>query len=195
MDESFDVEGSASASFSLDAGLSVDAGFSVNVSQQPAAIPAPAPAKSTGSYPYNLPVSFHFNVNIPGKSSGDDIKFQEVNGLTAEIGIEELNVGGENMFSYKLPTRAKYRNLVLKRGMLQDTKLVDWFRNAIESFEFEPVDVSIHLLNENNDVITSWDVIQAYPVKWVISDLNANGNTLVIETIELAYQYFQRKKA
>ncbi|MEO5998627.1 MAG: phage tail protein [Chitinophagaceae bacterium] len=195
MDETFEVGGSASASVSLEAGLSADAGISLNVSQQPVAIPAVSATGSKTPYPYNLPVSFHFNVNIPGKSSGDDIKFQEVSGLTAEIGIEELNVGGENMFSYKLPTRARYRNLVLKRGMLQDTQLVEWFRKAIEGFEFEPVDVSIHLLNENNDVITSWDVIQAYPVKWVISDFNAKGNTLVIETIELAYQYFQRKKA
>ena len=145
-------------------------------------------------YPYNLPVSFHFKVNIPGKSSGDDMKFQEVGGLTAEMGIEELVVGGENMFAYRLPTRAKYNNLVLKRGMLKNSRLIDWFRNGIENFQFEPIDISVHLLNEKNDVITSWEVTQAYPVKWVISDLNANGNSLVIETIELAYHYFQRKE-
>jgi len=195
MDESFELGGGVSASASLDAGLSGDASVSISIGQQPAAISPPATSQPRTSYPYNLPVSFHFNVNIPGKSSGDDIRFQEVSGLTAEMGMEELNVGGENMFSYKLPTRARYRNLVLKRGMLQDTQLVEWFRSAIESFEFEPVDVSIHLLNENHEVITSWDVIQAYPVKWVISDFNAKGNTLVIETIELAYQYFKRKKA
>jgi phage tail-like protein len=149
--------------------------------------------KSYDFYPYNLPVSFHFKVNIPGKSSGDDFKFQEVGGLTAEMSVEELVAGGENMFSYRLPTRAKYNNLVLKRGMLKNSKLIDWFRNAIESFEFEPVDISIHLLNENNEVLTSWEVKQAYPVKWVISDFNANGHALVIETIELVYQYFQRK--
>lgn len=145
------------------------------------------------SYPYNVPVSFHFRLRIPGKGSDDDIRFQEVGGLTAEMGVEELVVGGENMFAYRLPTRAKYNNLVLKRGMLKNSKMIEWFRNSIENFVFEPVDVSVHLLNENHEVITSWEVIQAYPVKWVISDFNANGNTLVIETIELAYQYFKRK--
>ena len=44
------------------------------------------------TYPYNLPVSFHFNVNIGGDTK-DDIRFQEVNGLTAEISVEELVVG------------------------------------------------------------------------------------------------------
>jgi len=144
------------------------------------------------TYPYNLPVSFHFNVNIGGDTK-DDIRFQEVNGLTAEISVEELVVGGENMFTYRLPNRAKYNNIILKRGMLKNSMLIEWFGNAIgENFQFEPRDISIHLLNEKNEVITSWEVIQAYPVKWVISDLKAQDNTLVIETVELVYQYFRR---
>lgn len=143
-------------------------------------------------YPYNLPVSFHFKVIFPGKGAKDDIRFQEVGGLTAEMSVEELAVGGENRFTYRLPTRAKYANLILKRGMVQESNLIDWFKKSIESFIFEPIDININLLNEQNTVITSWNVIQAYPVKWVVSDFNANGNTLVIETIELAYQYFQR---
>ena len=97
------------------------------------------------------------------------------------------------MFTYRLPNRAKYNNIILKRGMLKNSRLIEWFGNAIgENFQFEPRDISIHLLNEKNEVITSWEVIQAYPVKWVISDLKAQDNTLVIETVELVYQYFRR---
>jgi phage tail-like protein len=146
------------------------------------------------TYPYNLPVTFHFNVDM-GSDEGDDIRFQEVNGLTAEIGVEELVVGGENMFTYRLPVRAKYNNIILKRGMLKNSKLIDWFRNAVEHFQFEPRDIKINLLNEKNEPVAFWKVIQAYPVKWVISDFKASENALVIETIELAYQYFQRDPA
>ena len=146
------------------------------------------------TYPYNLPVSFHFNVNIGGDTK-DDIRFQEVNGLTAEISVEELVVGGENMFTYRLPVKAKYNNIILKRGMLKNSKLIDWFRNAVEHFQFEPRDIKINLLNEKNEPVAFWKVIQAYPVKWVISDFKASENALVIETIELAYQYFQRDPA
>ena|SRR5689334_4825008 len=146
------------------------------------------------TYPYNLPVTFHFNVDM-GSDEGDDIRFQEVNGLTAEIGVEELVVGGENMFTYRLPVKAKYNNIILKRGMLKNSKLIDWFRNAVEHFQFEPRDIKINLLNEKNEPVAFWKVIQAYPVKWVISDFKASENALVIETIELAYQYFQRDPA
>jgi phage tail-like protein len=143
---------------------------------------------------YYPPVGFHFKVEFQGVSSDDsDTRFQEVSGLTAEIGTEELQVGGENRFAYRLPIRAKYNNLILKRGMLRDSGLISWFTSAIEDFEFKPADINVYLLNENHEVTTSWIFIQAYPVKWVISDLKAMDNALIIETIELVYQYFKRK--
>lgn len=142
---------------------------------------------------YYPPVGFHFKVEFPGVGTADaDSRFQEVSGLTAEITTEELVVGGENRFTYRLPVRAKYSNLVLKRGMLKDSGLVGWFRNAVEAFQFKPVDVNVYLLNEKHEVSASWVFIQAYPVKWVVSDFKASENALVIESIELAYQYFRR---
>ena len=142
---------------------------------------------------YYPPVGFHFEVRFSGIGGDNDSQFQEVSGLTAEMGVEELTVGGENKFTYRLPTRAKYSNLVLKRGMLKDSGLIDWFKKAIENFEFKPVNLTIKLLNENHQALSSWDFIQAYPVKWAISDFKALENALVVETIELVYQYFTRK--
>lgn len=147
---------------------------------------------ATDSYPYDIPVGFHFNVNF-GADKSSDIRFQEVGGLTAEMGVEELVVGGENMFTYRLPVRAKYSNLILKRGMVKNSKLIGWFKDAIEEFQFAPMDISVYLLDKDHKSISSWEFIQAYPVKWVISDFNATNNALVIETIELVYQYFKRK--
>jgi phage tail-like protein len=143
---------------------------------------------------YYPPVGFHFKVEFPGIAKGEsDSKFQEVSGLTAEITTEELSVGGENRFTYRLPNRAKYSNLILKRGMLQGSELISWFSKAIENFEFKPVDVNVYLLNDNHEVSVTWVLLQAYPVKWVISDFKAQESSLVVETIELAYQYFRRR--
>ena len=60
-------------------------------------------------------------------------------------------------------------------------------------YDFKPSDVLISLLNESGDPVAVWQVIQAYPVKWNVSNFNANSNTIAIETIEFAYQYFERK--
>ena len=109
-------------------------------------------------------MSFYFRVEFQGVGQGDaDLRFQEVSGLTAEIAVEELPVGGENRFTYRLPSRAKYANLILKRGMLNDSGLIDWFKDAVEDFSFSPVDVHVFLLNEQHQVNASWVFIQAYP--------------------------------
>jgi phage tail-like protein len=143
---------------------------------------------------YYPPVGFHFRVEFTGLGSGDsDTRFQEVSGMTAEITTEELQVGGENMFTHRLPTRGKYGNLILKRGMLKDSDLISWFANAIEHFQFKPTNVSVYLLNEKHEISSSWIFIKAYPVKWAISDFKAQDNSIVVETIELVYQYFTRK--
>ena len=38
--------------------------------------------------------------------------------------------------------------------------------------------------------LRTWNVAHAIPKKWLISDLNANENSVVIETMELSYRYF-----
>ena len=82
---------------------------------------------------YYPPGGFHFKVEflgISGTSTDTEQRFQEVSGLSFEIETEELVEGGENRFAYKLPKRAKYPNLVLKRGLLRGTALLDWLKSA-----------------------------------------------------------------
>jgi phage tail-like protein len=145
---------------------------------------------------YIPPVGFHFRVAfgfLP--SDSNDARFQEVSGFTAELGVEEVTEGGENRFSHRLPTRAKYANLVLKRGLLTDSELIEWCTDAIENFEFEPTTVDITLLNENHEPLAdTLSFIQAWPVKWSISDFKAQENAIVVESMELAYNYFTRIK-
>ena len=78
------------------------------------------------------PVGFHFEVKFElGDATDNDSRFQKVIGLTAEIGVETLPEGGENRFAHRLPGRAKYGNLVLKRGLTTDTGLIGWFEAAV----------------------------------------------------------------
>jgi phage tail-like protein len=145
---------------------------------------------------YYPPVGFHFRVEFSVDGAGEsDTRFQEVSGLTAELAMEEVTEGGENRFSHRLPGRAKYANLVLKRGLLTDSKLIDWCRDGIENFEFSPTTVNITLLNEKHEPLSdTLSFIKAWPVKWSISDFKAQENAIVVETMELAYNYFTRIK-
>lgn len=143
---------------------------------------------------YYPPVGFHFKVEFPGISTKNtDIQFQSVAGLSVDIETEEFTEGGENRFKHKFPVRTKFPNLVLKRGMVTDSDLIGWCRDAIEDFIFDPIDLTVDLLNEEHKTVLSWNVVHAYPVKWSVSDLNAEESKVVIETIELAYNYFRLK--
>ncbi len=146
-----------------------------------------------GYYP---PAGFHFRVEFLDLDVNEnDMRFQEVSGLSAELGVEDFQEGGENRFIHRLPARTKYSNLILKRGLLTDSKLIDWCVNAIENFEFKPCTVNVTLLNENHEPLSeTLSFTKAWPVKWAVSDFKAQENAIVIETLELAYNYFSRIK-
>ena len=151
---------------------------------------------------YYPPAGFHFKVEfigVSGMDSDTEQRFQEVSGLSFEIETEDVKEGGENRFTYKFPKRVKYPNLVLKRGLLQGTAVLNWFKSAMSTFftvviyDFKPADLLITLMNESGEAVAIWSVVQAYPVKWNTSDFKSTENSVVVETIELVYQYFERK--
>ena len=41
----------------------------------------------------------------------------------------------------------------------------------------------------------TWHLVGAYPVKWAGSDLSATANAYVVESLQLAYQYFTLDKS
>ncbi len=142
---------------------------------------------------YYPPVGFHFKVEFldVGGLADKDVLFQEVSGLTAELEVESLKEGGENRFTHKLPTRATYQDVVLKRGLLVSSDLVKWMTDAIENLDIQTTSVIITLLNEEHQPLQAYQLYNAYPKKWSISNLNAQESQLVVETLELTYQYFK----
>ena len=137
------------------------------------------------------PVGFHFSVEFGlDGTSVHDTRFQEVSGLSAELAVESIQEGGENRFVHRLPGRSKYPNLVLKRGLVSDSRLIAWFRDAVENLAIEPADVTVSMLDETGAPLLSWNFVKAWPAKWSVSSLNAQNNAIAVDTLELAYQRF-----
>ena len=139
---------------------------------------------------YYPPWGFYYRVEFGISKNKNDVRFQTVSGLTVEYDMEEYKEGGENRFTHKLPVRTKYSDLVLKRGMLTGSEVIDWFFRALRDREFQPTELGIILMNEKSEPLRTWNVAHAIPKKWQVSDLNASENSLVIETMELSYRYF-----
>lgn len=137
---------------------------------------------------YYPPLGFHFRVefaNIKG-----EFEFQSVSGLNVELETEQIAEGGENRFKHRLPVRTKFTNIVLKRGMKVNSDLMQWCRDAVLDFNIVPTDMTIILLNEEHEPLQTWNVVHAWPVKWEVTDLNAEESKIAVESIELAYNYF-----
>lgn len=136
--------------------------------------------------------SFYFSLQILGDSS--DAAFQEVSGLSKEMGVEEVVSGGGNFFKYRLPTGTSYPNLVLKRGITAETSpLLAWCQTTLEGGVSVPIqtrNLVLQLLNEAGQASITWNFVGAYPVKLATSDLKSQESNIVIETMEFAYQYF-----
>jgi phage tail-like protein len=142
-------------------------------------------------------VGFRFEVSflVSGiRSNPVDMRFQKVSGLAAKINTEDLREGGQNLYTQKLPTDVSYDNLVLERGMVvRSSGLNGMLEKTMSSFIFAPSNVQVTLLNEQASPLMSWLFMQAYPVKWSTSDLDAEPS-LLIDTIELAYTFMKRMK-
>lgn len=137
------------------------------------------------------PTAFCFSVKFAGMDSMNS-SFQEVSGLKVTVNNLEKMEGSDNNFVQHLPTSPKYENLVLKRCILNNSKLDSWCRNAIENFQFEPKDIKIALLGANGGILASWTIIQAFPIAWELSTINSTSNQLAIESLTLKYRLFSK---
>ncbi|MEJ7679302.1 MAG: phage tail protein [Segetibacter sp.] len=136
-------------------------------------------------------VGFHFNVQFQLEDGPVNIGFQDVAGIGVDLETESVTEGGENRFTYKLPIRAAYTNLALKRALITSLELLNWCNNAINNLDIEPATVVVSLLNDQHEPLRSYAFVNAYPLKWSVSNFNAESNNLVIESIELYYQFFR----
>lgn len=137
------------------------------------------------------PAAFHFKVEVLGLSPNDqDVRFSDISGLNVEVATEEVAEGGENRFLQKYPTRAKYPELSLKRGLLTSSEIIKWVRDAIENFDIAPKNIDVKLLDETHQPLMTWHLVNAYPTRWTVSDLSATSNAIAVESLQFHYQYF-----
>jgi phage tail-like protein len=112
--------------------------------------------------------------------------FTEVSGLAMEYEVEEYKEGGVNDFVHKLRGRAKFPNLVLKRGITSNEAFTQWFAACREKLERR--EVTLTMLDQTLKPVRVWAFVGAFPVKWTGPDFKAHAEGAAIETIEIAHQ-------
>ncbi len=113
--------------------------------------------------------------------------FTEVGGIQVETTFFDYEEGGNNGFVHRLPGRTKASNLTLKRGMSKSNDFFKWHANIARG-KIDRRNVSIIMFDAGGNELMRWNLLRAYPVKWVGPQFNATGGQMVIETLELAHE-------
>ncbi|MEM7373498.1 MAG: phage tail protein [Bacteroidota bacterium] len=147
------------------------------------------------------PVGFRFDLTFFDSETserftdadGPDACFQTVSGIGVEFESETVQDGANARFVQQLPKRPMFPNLGLKRGFLMESKIFQWFNETLSNSEvaFQPLDVELNLKNEAGESLLNMRFVKAWPKKWSLSDFDAMSSNLVIESLELTYQYFR----
>lgn len=142
-------------------------------------------------------VNFHFRVHFEHEADALDILFQSVTGLDSTLETETIREGGENHFEHVVPVRRKYGPLILKRGLLtpKESGITRWLQSAFDDLKVSPINsVDIELLNEDHEILMHWRINNVWPRSWKIGELNAERGEVLIETLELNYNYLILKE-
>lgn len=133
---------------------------------------------------YPIPV-FHFEVDL----DGNKLRCSEISGLNIEVQTIEYRDGASASYAAtKMPGIPKYGNITIKRGIIEkNNEFFEWLNERkLNKITRRPL--TVNLLNEEHEPVMSWQVKEAFPVKIEGAALNATGNEVAIETIEIAHE-------
>jgi phage tail-like protein len=131
----------------------------------------------------------NFEVSIVGVAD-DTLGFSEVELPSGEIEVIEYREGRDAATVRKLVGLVKYPNVTLKRGVNGYLDLYNWWKSARDG-DLRRTNVTIKLLDEQRQEVMRWNLSRAWPVKIEAGPLNAQGNEVAIETLELAHEGFE----
>jgi phage tail-like protein len=117
-----------------------------------------------------------------------DMRFQRVQGLSRELGVTAHTEGGENLRNQYFIEKLNHGSLVLERGVTTLTPLTAMFNFQLTTGKPWYLNAVISVFDPGPLPLTNWLVIKANPVRWQTSDLDANSNRVLINTLELRYQ-------
>lgn len=142
--------------------------------------------------------SFRFRVKLRQTSGGATLGnggFQECSGLEVEMDVQEYLEGGNNDAVIRRAGRAKYPQLVLKRGMFYsksgtvNRELWDWMQRVVSGERpIARYDGQIEVMSVADEVAATWTFSRGLPAKIRGPELNAKTGEVAIEELHIAHE-------
>lgn len=132
---------------------------------------------------------------MPSGTRLGDGAFQECSGLEVEMDVQEYNEGGRNDGVIRRVGRARYPNIVLKRGMFHaengglNRDLWQWIQGVVGGER--PVtryDGIIQVMSVGDNVVATWVFERGLPARIRGPELNAKTGEIAIEELHIAHE-------
>ncbi len=132
--------------------------------------------------------------NPDGGAHFGDGAFQECSGLQIDLDVQEFLEGGRNDGVVRQVGRAKFHNIVLKRGMFYNKSgvnrdLWNWLQGIASGVR--PViryDGVVTVMKTGYEVGAKWEFYRGLPVQVRGPELNAKTGEVGIEEIHIAHE-------
>jgi phage tail-like protein len=134
---------------------------------------------------------FKFRVQIDGIQRAG---FREGFGLDAATDSFDYRESDDLTVTIsKLPGLKKMANITFKRGITNDPDLWKWRKQVMDGkIKDARKNGSIVLMDDEGKDVAQWDFVSGWPTKWTGPAVNATGNEVAIDTLEITYEGLDR---
>lgn len=136
--------------------------------------------------------NYRFRVEINGLTQAS---FSEVSIPQSANEVIEHREGADPTNVRKQAGLLTHGNLILKWGLTASMELYNW-RKLVEQGNVSSArrNIAVTLIDEEGNDAARWEFTDAWPSKYKAPDLNAKGNDIAIETLEIVFESMKRVK-
>lgn len=142
--------------------------------------------------------NFKFRVRWDGRYVLGVSKVSALKRTTEMVSHRE---GGDPSTSRKSPGRSEFDDITLERGVTHDREFEMWANKvwnlgsglgAEVSLEDFRKDIVLELYNEAGQLVIAYKIFRCWPTEYQIGEVDANANAVLIATLKLANEGWER---
>jgi phage tail-like protein len=115
--------------------------------------------------------------------------FSMCSGLEATMEPKVIKQGGQNFGANQRVGPVTFATVVLKRGMTRARDMWKWFNFVTNAGSYgHRLTATIMMLDVAGNVVVTWQLKNALPIKFKAADLDAKASDVAIEELHLAHE-------
>lgn len=137
---------------------------------------------------------FRFRIEIAGIQVA---AFSEASVPDVTVDTVDYREGTDPIYKRPLSGLTTYGRLTLKKGLTDGLDMYAWQQQVSQLGSASPTakkNISLVLMDTDASEKARWNVINAWPVKYETTGLNASSSDVLVETLELVMDYMNRVK-